>query len=35
MAMYRIEDGQVAEGWFVEDDADTPSQLGVLQELTS
>ena len=34
MSMYRIEDGQLAEGWFVEDDADTLWQLGLWQELT-
>lgn len=34
MSMYRIEDGQLAEGWFVEDDADTLRQLGLWQELT-
>lgn len=26
MSMYRIEDGQLAESWFVEDDADTLQQ---------
>lgn len=35
MAMYRIENGQLAEGWFVEDDADTLLQLGLWQELTA
>jgi len=35
MAMYRIEDGQLAEGWFVEDDADTLQQLGLWDELTA
>lgn len=35
MAMYRIEDGQLAEGWFVEDDADTLPQLGLWQELSA
>lgn len=35
MSMYRIEDGQLAEGWFVEDDADTLQQLGLWQELTA
>lgn len=34
MSTYRIEDGQLAEGWFVEDDADTLLQLGLWQELT-
>lgn len=33
-AMYRIKDGQLAEGWFVEGDADTLVQLGLCQELT-
>jgi steroid delta-isomerase-like uncharacterized protein len=35
MAMYRIGDGQLAEGWFVEDDADTLQQLGLWEELTA
>jgi steroid delta-isomerase-like uncharacterized protein len=35
MSMYRIEDGQLAEAWFVEDDADTLRQLGLWQELTA
>jgi steroid delta-isomerase-like uncharacterized protein len=35
MAMYRIEDGQLAEGWFAEDDADTLQQLGLWRELTA
>jgi predicted ester cyclase len=26
-AMYHIKDGQLAEGWFVEDNADTLGQL--------
>lgn len=34
MSMYRIEDGQLAEAWFVEDDADTLRQLGLWGELT-
>ena len=34
MSMYRIEDGQLSEGWFVEDDADTLQQLGLWEELT-
>jgi hypothetical protein len=33
--MYCIEDGQLAEAWFVEDDADTLRQLGLWQELTA
>lgn len=35
IAMYRIEDGQLTEGWFVEDDADTLQQLGLWEELTA
>lgn len=35
MSMYCIEDGQLAEAWFVEDDADTLRQLGLWQELTA
>jgi len=35
ISMYRIEDGELAEAWFVEDDADTLRQLGLWQELTS
>jgi predicted ester cyclase len=35
MAMYRIEEGQLAEGWFIEDDADTLQQLGLWRELTA
>lgn len=35
MSMYRIEDGRLAEGWFIEDDADTLQQLGLWQELTA
>lgn len=33
MAMYRVAEGQLAEAWFVEDDADTLRQLGVWGEL--
>lgn len=33
LSMYRIENGQLVEGWFVEDDADTLLQLGLWQEL--
>lgn len=35
MSMYRIEDGLLTEGWFVEDDADTLRQLGLWEKLTS
>ena len=35
MSMYRAEDGQLVEGWFVEDDADTLQQLGLWGELTA
>jgi len=31
--MYRIQDGQLAEGWFVEDDASTFEQLGSLDQI--
>lgn len=31
--IYRIEDGQLAEGWFVEGNTDTLQQLGLWEEL--
>lgn len=35
ISMYRVKDGQLVEGWFVEDDADTFQQLGLWEKLAA